>query len=383
MSLSIGGSKSKSKSSTTPNGATTALFNPLFQQAQAWNSQAFTPYSGQLSTGMNADQTAARGLLQSGQGHGTVNSAIGSAQGLLGYQPNQITTGNVNPAQLGQAATMHGAQIDRSQVQNINPQQFAGSDMSAYMNPYTSQVIDQTLGDINRQRQMSVNDQAGGFTKAGAFGGSRQGVADSLTNEAYGRTAAQTSATLRSQGFDTAANLLNTDINRNMQAASANQAADLSVAGQNAGYAQQAGQFNAGAQNDFASQNAGYEQQANFQNAANNLQAQQANQSAGLQGQQQQLQAAGLLGDLGGQQQSMGILDANALNQFGTQQQIMDQAALDRQYQQYLMQQGYGQQQIQNNLGLLGSIDQLYAGASTKGSGSQVGFQASVKYPGQ
>ncbi len=383
MSLSFGGSKSKSKNTTTANGATTALFNPLFNQAQAWNSQQFTPYSGQLSAGMNADQTAARGLLQSGQGQGTVNSAIGSAQGILGYQPNQITTGNVNPAQLGQAATMQGAQIDRSQVQNLNPQQFAGSDLSPYMNPYTSQVVDQTLADINRQRQMSVNDQAGGFTKAGAFGGSRQGVADSLTNEAYGRTAASTAATLRSQGFDTAANLLNTDINRNLQASSANQAADLAVAGQNAGFDQQAGQFNAGTENDFATQRAGYEQQAAFQTAANNLQAQQANQSAGLQGQQQQLQAAGLLGDLGGQQQSMGLLDANTLNQFGTQQQDMQQADLDRQYQQYLLQQGYSQQQIDNNMGLLGMIPNMYAGATTTGKGSQMGFSASVSYPGQ
>jgi hypothetical protein len=382
MSLSIGGSKSKSKSSTTANAATTALFNPLFSQAQSLNSQQFTPYTGQLSQGQTADQLAARNMLQAGQGQGAVQQGIGAAQGLLGYQPNQINAPNVLPASVADPKNAMAAQMDRSQVQNLTPQTFAGSDMSAYQNPYTSQVIDATLADIDRQRQMSLSGQAGQFTQAGAFGGSRQGVADSLTNEAYGRQAAQTAAGLRSQGFDTAAGLLNTDINRNFQAAGQNQNADLSVLGQNAGYQQQANMQGADAANQFGLANANFQQSANFQNAANNLQAQQANQSAGLQGQQQQMQAAGLLGNLGGQQQSMGLLDANTLNSYGTQQQETEQQALDRQYQQYLLQQGYTQQQIQNNMGLLGSIPNMYAGASTKGSGSQMAFEAGFTYGG-
>lgn len=361
-------SKSSSTSKSTPNKATQALFDPIFNAAQAQNAKPFTPYAGQLSQGQTADQMAARGMLQPGQGGESTQAGIGAAQGLLGYQPNQITAPNVSASQLGNPMGMQAAQIDRSQVQDLNPQSFAGSDMSAYQNPYTSEVIDQTLADIDRQRQISLNGQAGQFTQAGAFGGSRHGVADSLTNEAYGRTAAQTAAGLRSQGFDTAAGLLNNDINRQMQAQGANQAADLSVLGQNAGYGQQAGQFNAGAANDFAAQNANYQQQAGQFNAANNLQAQQANQSAGLQGNSQQLQAAGLLGSLGQQQQQMGLLDANTLNSYGTQQQETEQQALDRQYQQYLLQQGYGQQQFQNNLGLLGGIGNLYAGATQKGT---------------
>jgi len=475
MSISFGASKSSSKTSQTANKETKALFNPLFQQSQALNNQSFTPYSGQLSQGMTQDQTDARNMLQQGTGADTTQAGIGAAQGLLGYQPNQINAPSVIPASVAdpkgyQASTVNqtaqaqgqgyrptmaqatqagptmqagAAQVDRSQVQNLNPQSFAGSDLSAYTNPYEQQVVDNTLADIERQRQMAVNNQAGQFTQSGAFGGSRQGVADSLTNEAYGRTAASTAAQLRQQGYDTASGLLNTDINRNMQAQGANQAADLSVYGQNAGYNQQAnltnaaainqgqqfnaglrqdtnlsnqnaanqagafgasarnqassqnasalnqmGQFNAGqmqqanqygadAANQFQLTNAGYQQQAGLANQNANLSAQQSNQSAGLQGNAQQLQAAGLLGSLGAQQQQMGLLDANALNTFGTQQQDLQQQALDRQYQQYLLQQGYTQQQIQNNMGLLGSIPNLYAGATQKGSGTNVGVSAS------
>jgi hypothetical protein len=476
-------SKTKTKSSSTPNAATSALFNPVFQQASAQNARPFTPYTGQLSQGQTADQLAARNMLQPGQGQDTVGQGIGAAQGLLGYQPNQITAPNVTPmsvadpkayqastvgqtaqvnaqgyqpmmgqaAQAGPTVQAQAAQIDRSQVQNLNPQMFAGSDLSAYQNPYEDQVVQSALSDLDRQRQMSLNSQAGQFTQAGAFGGSRQGVADSLTNEAYGRTAAQTAAQLRAQGFDTAAGLLNTDINRGFQAQQANQGADLSVLGQNAGFGQQAnltnagalnqgnqfntgllqdmsqanlnygnqaqqfgasaqnqanaqnasalnqmGQFNAGQQqqanqfgagvaNEFALTNAGYGQQAALANQGAQMQAQQANQSAGLQGNAQQLQAAGLLGNLGSQQQQMGLLDANTLNSYGTQQQETQQQALDRMYQQYLLQQGYGQQQFQNNLGLLGGIGNLYAGASTTGTqtstpsvGSMIGTAAQV-----
>lgn len=69
------------------------------------------------------------------------------------------------------------------------------------MNPYTSMVTGQTLQDMERQRQMAVNQTAQQATQAGAFGGSRHGVAEALTNEAAMRQGAQTFANLQQQGF--------------------------------------------------------------------------------------------------------------------------------------------------------------------------------------
>ena len=61
--------------------------------------------------------------------------------------------------------------------------------VSAYMNPYTQNVIDNTQNDIERQRQMTINNMGAAATRANAFGGSRQGVAEGVTNAEYGRIA--------------------------------------------------------------------------------------------------------------------------------------------------------------------------------------------------
>jgi hypothetical protein len=76
--------------------------------------------------------------------------------------------------------------------------------VGAYMNPYQQQVIDTTQADIERQRQMAINNMGAAATQANAFGGSRQGVAEGVTNAEYGRVAANTLAPLRMQGYNTA-----------------------------------------------------------------------------------------------------------------------------------------------------------------------------------
>lgn len=77
----------------------------------------------------------------------------------------------------------------------------AGPNIGQFMNPYTSMVTGQTLQDMERQRQMAVNQTAQQATQAGAFGGSRHGVAEALTNEAAMRQGAQAFANLQQQGF--------------------------------------------------------------------------------------------------------------------------------------------------------------------------------------
>ena len=83
-------------------------------------------------------------------------------------------------------------------------QAMAGPNIGQFMNPYTSTVTDQTLSDLERQRQMAVNTTGAQATQAGAFGGSRHGVAEALTNEGFARQGAQTFGNLQQQGFNTA-----------------------------------------------------------------------------------------------------------------------------------------------------------------------------------
>jgi hypothetical protein len=77
-------------------------------------------------------------------------------------------------------------------------------DPTAFLNPYTDSVVKTSLDDLARARDIQRVSDNQSATRAGAFGGSRQGVADSLTNDAYLRNVASTSANLRSGAYDRA-----------------------------------------------------------------------------------------------------------------------------------------------------------------------------------
>lgn len=89
---------------------------------------------------------------------------------------------------------------------NLFNQAAAGPNIGQFMNPYTSAVTGQTMQDLERQRQMQTNDIGAAATRAGAFGGSRHGVAEALTNQAFAQQGANTFANLNQQGFNTALN---------------------------------------------------------------------------------------------------------------------------------------------------------------------------------
>ena len=114
-------------------------------------------------------------------------------------------------------------------------------DISQYMNPYTQEVIDQSLADLERQRLMQQQQTSAQAAAAGAFGGSRQGVAQALTNEAFARQAGQLSSGLRQAGFTQAQQAAQTDLARQMQAQQLNQAAGLQGAQFQLGAQQQLG----------------------------------------------------------------------------------------------------------------------------------------------
>jgi hypothetical protein len=133
--------------------------------------------------------------------------------------------------------------INRGDVGNVQGGDLM-SGIAKYQNPYQSDVVNSTMADLERQRQIAQVNDASQATAAHAFGGSRSGVTSALTNEAAGRTAASTFANLNQQGFDTAAQLSEADANRAMAAGQANQGADLNVASQNAQAGNQNSQFN-------------------------------------------------------------------------------------------------------------------------------------------
>ena len=69
-------------------------------------------------------------------------------------------------------------------------------------NPYEEQVVQQSLADIGRQGQMERNRLRADAVGAGAFGGSRQGVAEQELNRNVLQEMGRTSGNLRSAGFN-------------------------------------------------------------------------------------------------------------------------------------------------------------------------------------
>lgn len=143
-----------------------------------------------------------------------------------------------------------------------------------YMNPYTSQVRTNALADLESARQAAIRQTGAQAMQAKAFGGSRQGVAEALTNQGFAKQAANLGTTLNEQAFNQAMAMQQADIGRRS-------AADL------------------------------------------------ANQQAGLQGAQFRLGAAGQLGNLAAQQQALRLGGAQAVMGAGGARQALEQQQMD------------------------------------------------------
>lgn len=91
--------------------------------------------------------------------------------------------------------------------------------VGAYENPYTQQVIDATQADIERQRQMAINNIGADAIRAKAFGGSRQGVAEGVTNAEFGRVAGNIIAPMRAEGYNRSLEAAMDDRNQRLNAA--------------------------------------------------------------------------------------------------------------------------------------------------------------------
>jgi hypothetical protein len=115
--------------------------------------------------------------------------------------PPAVTPMPTAPTYNAPASTMPNVYTTASNLYN---QAAAGPNINQFFNPYTSAVTDTTLQGLERQRQMQLNDIGAQAGRANAFGGSRQGVAEALTNEAFARQGAETLANLNQQGFNTA-----------------------------------------------------------------------------------------------------------------------------------------------------------------------------------
>lgn len=111
----------------------------------------------------------------------------------------------------------------------------AGTNMGQYMNPYQQNVIGGLQTEAQRAMQLGANQLGAQATRAGAFGGSRQAIAQGQMMGDVMRNLNQQTGQLMYSGYNQAQNLAQQDITNRMQ-----QAAQLSGLGKTSfGYGQQ------------------------------------------------------------------------------------------------------------------------------------------------
>ena len=343
-------------------------------------------YSGGTGT---ADPYSANRIAQRYENYGTMGGiAAGvaeSARGAateMGYQPSAIKTplaqmqgyqaakvsGLTNPIRADRiyapqaASTGYAGQeisgVDPVTAQNVQAGQLAGTYLNQYMDPYTEQVIRANEQDILRGAQMGLNQLGAQAQAAGAYGGSRQAVTEAELGRNVAQQLAQASAQLRSQNFQQAQAAAQQDIATRMQAQLANQQAGLQAGTTTAQLGLQAQLANQAALNQAGQFGAQAANVASLQNAANTLQALQANQATDL-------QASTLTNQLGLQAQLANQASANQAAQFsaGAYNQTAMQNAAN----------ALAAQQANQQAGLAGSAQRLQA-AGQLGNLSNLGF---------
>lgn len=107
--------------------------------------------------------------------------------------------------------------------------QLATTNLDPYMSPYQQSVIDASLRTLGGAQEQALNKQGAQATKAGAFGGSRHGVAEAETRKAYGQQAQDLVAKQMQAGFMNAQQAAQADMARRQQ-----QAASMMSAGESA-----------------------------------------------------------------------------------------------------------------------------------------------------
>lgn len=137
----MGSKNQTSTSQQTSTPVNQAALQNIYNTVQGAASTPYTPYTGELTAGINGQQTA---------GINTINAGANAAQPYY-QQAGQLATGAANPLSAAQIAQ--------------------------YQNPYTQSVVNATqaqFNDVNGQQQNSLKGTA---AQQGALGGDRQAVA--------------------------------------------------------------------------------------------------------------------------------------------------------------------------------------------------------------
>jgi hypothetical protein len=332
-------------------------YNP-YQQYQGERFAQFTPLQQQAFTGAQAMEAAPQ-LRDASAMAGTAGlQALAYNQ----YQPAQFSNFyNAPGAYRPSSFTAPGVSTRDLTMYQMGPADRVSADSltgtgvaSRYMSPYMQNVVDIQQREAQRQADIASTARGQKYARAGAFGGARQAIENAEAARNLAMQKGDIQATGLQQAYQQAQQQFNAEQAARLQAQLANQQAGITMGGQN--LAASLGVQQLGAQQDL---------QARLANQQAMLQAQQQAEQSRQFGYGQLMQQAGLgaqygqaAAQLGEQSRQYGaglglqglqtaLQSAGQLGQLG-QNQFGQNLAINQLQSQYGQQQ---QQQMQNILG--------------------------------
>ena len=240
-------------STNSPSPEALGVINGVVQGAQTTASNnPYVPYTGEIAAGQNAQQAGAEGNIANAAQYTTdaaniaqpyYNEGLGALQngatdlqnyGLpaLGNASNTVGAG---VGTLGQATGAYGvdAGLTAAGAGAVNAQQFSPNAVGQYLSPYTNDVVNATQNQFNLQNQQNLTSALSkGIQSGNAFGGDREGIAESQLAGQEQTAQAPVIAGLENQGYTQALNEFNTQQGVNLSAQQANKARLLQAGAQ-------------------------------------------------------------------------------------------------------------------------------------------------------
>ena len=183
-----------SKGATTQTAEVPDYLQDLYTEASRRGLEAadipFQPYTGEMVAGFTPDQM----------------QAMQATRGLFGQAMGLDPRSNL-------------AALARQGTPTVQAASLLDTDIARYQNPFTEQVLEPALADIQRRQDMQQQRAQDRAIRAGAFGGSRSALIESEATRPFAEEAAQTIAGLRSAGFGQALGMAERDAARRQQAA--------------------------------------------------------------------------------------------------------------------------------------------------------------------
>jgi hypothetical protein len=314
----MSGGAPKTTTTNVTNSNIPKEFYPYFERmmvrGEEQSLQPYTPYSGQRMTEMNADTAASHGMIRDmaaegmpgmDQAMGITNEALEGARGLMGQGPYQFSG------------------FDFS-----GPGQFNAETAASYMDPYTRNVLEIQKAKAQEEYLMSQAARNARSVQAGSFGGSRQAIQEGLAERDMLNRQAEIEAVGMQSAYD-----------RARQAFEADRAARFGIEQARAG---ELGRVQ-------SSQSAENLARGQFDLSALGFTADRADQIA-------RLTEAARQGD---------IQAAQLLELVGKSEEARAQAGLDMGYEDFLRQQGWNMDQLQQLSAMLHGLPIQPAGTQT------------------